>query len=47
MEKTTAVAWAFQPQQLVSFIALHTEAKSLVKEALAMLPMTGKNSPLP
>jgi len=37
-KKQLPVAWAFQPQQLVSFIALHTEAKSLVKEALANAP---------
>lgn len=36
--KQIPVAWAFQAEQLVKFVALHLETKALVEEALANSP---------
>ena len=37
-KKQIPVAWAFQAEQLVHFVALHPEAKRLVEEALVYTP---------
>ncbi|MDO9271268.1 MAG: hypothetical protein Q7T96_19350 [Methylobacter sp.] len=37
-QKQIPVTWTFQPEQLVKFVALHLETKSLVEEALANSP---------
>lgn len=37
-QKQVPVAWAFQAEQLVKFVALHLETKVLVEEALANSP---------
>ena len=37
-KKQLPLAWDFQPQQLINFIALHSEATPLVEEALIYAP---------
>ena len=37
-KKQLPVAWAFQAEQLVRFVALHPEAKHLVEDALIYTP---------
>ena len=37
-QKQIAIAWTFQPDQLVKFVALHPESKALVEQALTNSP---------